>query len=429
MEENITDWNSLVGKRTTPAGAITEVHLTTEIFLPELPGGLRQFHRYAPGLKVRGVQLVIHVKRREHDREPQFVDNDVRVVTHALPESISHHRERELLLRAAVAEIRSRRSEGLRFCLQPNGTSWGSTAFLWRQRLRGIPSVFYSTMFPDDAPPGMYAGTKYRLRLRALLSPLSRLLVCSHRIAAAYRSLARLRPRKTAVLPNGVNLDQFSPAQNDDQKRAVRRALDLPLAPKIVLYSGSITPRKGVDLLVAAWNRLTLEGNLDGAVLVIAGSFGMRPSFRHDSMRRELETFSKAFESALAKFPQPGSIILAGDVDNIADYYRAADIFAFPSKREGLPNSVLEAMASALPCIISEFAGIPDPGEEFGNPGEHHLRVNHEPEAIAAALATLLRDTESAQAMGHQARALMEATQTIDVTLDQLAAEYRSNAK
>jgi len=407
---------------------LVEVHLTTEIFLPELPGGLRQFHRYAPGLKERGVQLVIHVKRREHDTADEFEDNAVRVVTHRLPDGISHHTEREHLLRAAVTDIGNRKGVGKRFCLQPNGCSWKSTALLWRQRITGLPSLFYSTMFPIDPPEGFYRNLKYRLRLKAIHTPFSYLLVCSQRIAVAYQKTAGLKKSKTVVFPNGVDLEKFSPPDALEKKN-LRRSLNLPPEAKIVLYSGSITPRKGVNHLLDAWVRLANAGDLDGAVLIIAGSFGMRPTFRDEGMRKELESFTTDFERSLAEFPMPGALVMPGDVDNIADYYRAADIFAFPSKREGLPNSVLEAMACGLPSVISEFAGIPDPGEEFGDPGTHHLRVSHDDGEIALALSELLSDDAKASSMGAKARAHIEATQRFDSTLDQVAGLYRSVAK
>lgn len=51
---------------------------------------------------------------------------------------------------------------------------------------------------------------------------------------------------------------------------------------------------------------------------------------------------------------------LVGYVHNTSDYYKMADLFVFPSKREGLPVSVMEAIASELPIIVSNVRGSRD---------------------------------------------------------------------
>ena len=47
-------------------------------------------------------------------------------------------------------------------------------------------------------------------------------------------------------------------------------------------------------------------------------------------------------------------ILFAGNVNNVGDYLSAMDVFAFPSKYEGMPLSLIEAQANGLPCIISD---------------------------------------------------------------------------
>ena len=55
-----------------------------------------------------------------------------------------------------------------------------------------------------------------------------------------------------------------------------------------------------------------------------------------------------------------------GFIDNMPDHYKAADLFVFPSKREGLPSAVMEAMASGLPCLVSNIRGCNDLIDENG---------------------------------------------------------------
>ncbi len=79
----------------------------------------------------------------------------------------------------------------------------------------------------------------------------------------------------------------------------------------------------------------------------------------------------------------------AGIVDDVENYLRAADIFILASNREGTPNSVLEAMATGLPCLVTPYLGI---SAGIGQPGEHYQLVDRDHGAIAAALTGLLQN-------------------------------------
>jgi glycosyltransferase involved in cell wall biosynthesis len=78
---------------------------------------------------------------------------------------------------------------------------------------------------------------------------------------------------------------------------------------------------------------------------------------------------------------------LGGRAD-VVDLYRAADIFVFPSRGEGCPNAVLEAMASGLPVVATDVAGNREVLGEDGNAG--WLVPAEDPAALAEAVATLL---------------------------------------
>lgn len=141
-----------------------------------------------------------------------------------------------------------------------------------------------------------------------------------------------------------------SPSQVDEQGafavRLVPNAVVIPPAPVVVepvghggtfLFVGRLVARKRVDVLIDAWS--SVADDLPGWRLVIVGDGGSE----RDSIEVEVRARVEA---------RPNDRIeLIGRVADAQPWIEAADVFVFPSGREGLPNSVLEAMASGLPVI------------------------------------------------------------------------------
>ena len=109
---------------------------------------------------------------------------------------------------------------------------------------------------------------------------------------------------------------------------------------------------------------------------------------------------------------------------DIVALLREADLFVLPSKeaksgdRDGLPNVILEAMASGLPVVASGISGIPLAVED----GRTGLLVpEKEPEALLGALRSLLSDRATARRMGERGRSRAAS----ELTWDAVAARYR----
>jgi len=147
-----------------------------------------------------------------------------------------------------------------------------------------------------------------------------------------------INSNKVYDIPNGVELRD---AVNLAHKGSVRRLLLLPLNKKLVLYAGRIVYRKRLDILVAAMAELG-----DDVALVIVGSgFGQRDSTEEKIIRLVSDS---------------DRIFFVGAVNNCSQYFEACDLQVLVSECEGMPNSLLEGMASSLPTVGSSIPGIID---------------------------------------------------------------------
>jgi glycosyltransferase involved in cell wall biosynthesis len=113
------------------------------------------------------------------------------------------------------------------------------------------------------------------------------------------------------------------------------------LAPLRILFSGRLSEEKCLDTLVRAVGLLQRRRTRVQVDLV------GRPDPDRD--------ISSALRTAVAGLPDPNAVRFHGFQRDVAPFYRAAHVFALPSKSEGLSNSLLEAMSFGLLCIASDI--------------------------------------------------------------------------
>ena len=159
--------------------------------------------------------------------------------------------------------------------------------------------------------------------------------------------LAREFGVEAQVVPNGVDRSRFRPARDPAERAADRRRLDLGdrLA---VLTVGGIEPRKGSLTLLEGFARLRAALPERDPVLLIAGGTTL---FDYQS---ELERFA-AREAQLGVGAHV-RVLGPQTPQEIERLYRAADLFAFPSVKEGFGLAALEALAAELPVVASDIA-------------------------------------------------------------------------
>lgn len=208
-------------------------------------------------------------------------------------------------------------------------------------------------------------------------------------------------------IPNGVDVKQFSPLSCTSviQKPSGERALSTQeetFTPEqetsweedsrvVIGFAGTICRRKGVMELFDAYERICSIKNIPKPVLCIAGPMEgveeVDPSFVKEVVGRV--------------HLHGGDIQLLGKVDNMARFYHSLDLFVLPSYREGMPNVLLEAMATGLPCIATNIPGV----QEIITSGRNGILVPpRNTPRLASVLYDLLRDRTLRKSLGSAAR-------------------------
>lgn len=199
----------------------------------------------------------------------------------------------------------------------------------------------------------------------------------------------------TQLIPNGVDIVRFQPVPVD---------ADIEQRARTVVCVSKARYEKGLDVLLQAW-RLVQEQRPE-AKLVIVGS---------GPLQKQLEEIANALGITQ-------SVEFAGLQSDVPGQLHRGLIGILPSRWEGMPNALLEAMASGQACIATRVSG----SEDLIQHGENGLLVASENyEEMAEALVTLLGDTDLAQKYGAAARATVEQGYTLEHVLNMYTAIYQ----
>jgi glycosyltransferase involved in cell wall biosynthesis len=247
-------------------------------------------------------------------------------------------------------------------------TSWtaGSAAALTR-----TPHLLTQHVAMVDHPSGLVRGVQravYAVAGRFLLRRARRVLTLNASVGDFVQRFGA-RPERVRHLANGVDTRLFRTAASDAERTLARKRHGLPDGRVLVLFAGRLVPKKGYDLLLAAHARagagyeLVFAGDGDSAAL--AG----RPGVHH-----------------LGALPPA----------ELAEVYRACDVFALPSTAEGFPLTVQEAMASGLPVVTTD-----DPGyAPYGLDRSQVVLLPRDADALGDALSVLAVDGPLRERMG-----------------------------
>ncbi len=372
----------------------TDVCIANPWFYPVVVGPGERFRRYSPGLVRRGVQLSVITVGGGDLADSEIVDGIP--VTRIASAAGSRKKGRTVAYRALGRLMGSKRPD----VFQVFSSDIWNVPLVWALKLRGVPSVFVATMVAEGSGTGRRGWLRKVFR-RYVLSGYARIVTSSGVMTEILRKEASGPDSRIITISNGVDLKRFT-VPTQAEKFELRKRLNLSSGP-LVLFVGGIYPRKAVDTLLQGWHRVSTEHR---AQLVIVGP-------RPDEV--QFKEFHRRVDELAATAPRPESVLFTGGVRNVDEYMKAADLFVFPSEREGMPNVVPEAMATGLPAILTAFKGLP---EEFGRPDEEYLLVERTAEGLGDAMNLVLGNQEEATRLGAKARAWVEDELNVERSLD-----------
>lgn len=268
---------------------------------------------------------------------------------------------------------------------------WAYILGTFAARAARVPFILTSRRGLDHAK----ARKPHYLALERLANRLTDLVVANSQAVAAHAVYAEgLPPSKVRVIYNGVDPAEFPPRP----PQTVGSVVQIGCLANLIAYKGHL------DLVEAA---ATVCAARPAVRVLLAGEGPMR----------------KAIATRIRSLGLESRVTLDGLVPDGPAWLRTLDAFVLPSREEGFPNALLEAMATGLPTVATDVGGVP---EVLTDRVTGRLVPPQDPAALAAALNDLLADPGGAACLGAAARERVLARFTLDQTVAALEALYTS---
>ena len=254
----------------------------------------------------------------------------------------------------------------------------------WLARVPGIVGTAQLYVAPDDTTWS-----------RVILSPFRRIIAVSGEVQARYIQDLNFPASKLTVVRNAITL----PPRGRTGNVALRAELVAGRPDYVILTPARLHPQKGHEYLLAAITQVP------DATFVLAGDGPLR-----------LELEARARELGIAD-----RCLFLGERSDVQDLLAAADLFLLPSLFEGLPVSILEAMAAERPVVATAIGGT----DEVVTSEQTGLLVPpRDPVAIAAAIRRLRAEPALARTLASAGRERVELEFSADVAAGRVMRIY-----
>jgi len=247
------------------------------------------------------------------------------------------------------------------------------------------------TLLGSDDPLaiGKDTGKLGRVLSRLVFSKADAVISISPALSSAYR-LSGLPTEKLREISNPVDTVRFCPPSLME-KFELRKRLNINNGQFVILFVGFITKRKGIDLLIDSFKKLT--DRCPEVLLLLAGPC---------SRGKKITDFAKRMKQKVEALNIAERVVFAGFVDNVDEYMKASDIFVLLSEKEGCPNVALEAMSTGLPVVTLNIPGITK--HIIQDRIDGIIVKERDPGKIASAMKSLLENLASYKRISENAR-------------------------
>jgi glycosyltransferase involved in cell wall biosynthesis len=225
-------------------------------------------------------------------------------------------------------------------------------------------------------------------------------ITTSPKVTAHFRELFRLPESRVSTLSTGVDVELFSPRGDVAQIIPAAQQKKLPLIGMISI----IRLAKGHEILLQAAQKLRAEGLQAHYVIVGEGPY-------LDAVRQKVRALQLT-----------DCVTFTGHREDIPAVLRALAVLAMPSLHEGIPQVVLQALATKTPVVASNVGGIPSI-IRAGETGR--LVPPGDADALARSIRETLLDTVTTRNLAECGRELVEQEHNLEGMLDQLEALYQ----
>jgi glycosyltransferase involved in cell wall biosynthesis len=290
-----------------------------------------------------------------------------------------------------LARIFQIRRIALAHCHNPMAHLYGALA----ARLAGGIPVVVTKHGMRDFGQGWAASVNARLMRH------SQVVAVSEEVRTMMNSVVRRPDWPIRYIANGIPLSPFQPRSSHNEARA---GFGWPPDAFIIGIVARLADGKGHLPLLEALARLRQQ--VPSAMLVVVGDGVMRAEI----------------EARIAALGLQQAVLLLGERQDVPQILAAIDMFCLPSETEGMPITLLEAMAASLPAVVSAVGAIPSMIDD-GVSGV--LIPRGDPAALDRALLAIAQEPEKTAAMGVAARRRVEKDFSVETALKNYEELYR----